>query len=447
MTTGVPGLPPAGRAALRAGVVGNWIDNIHVFLPLVALAPVMLVLAGPAAAASTGVLIVIAMLLGRPVGGIVFGRIADRVGRTATTRIAIAGTAACALAIAAVPTHDVLGGGTVALILLLRFVGGVFVAGEYSAAIPLAMEWSPARRRGLMSGLILSMAPWAQASIAFAVAGMLALLGPDAYAAWGWRILFVAGALLSAGMLLYYSRNVTDAPLFHHPESQGAQARARVRDVLLGRWAPAFWQVFTLMSGLWLLTNSTVLLLTERLGTDTGLTAREVSLVIGAASVAQAVVMVLAGHASTCVGRRRLFVVWGAVAALVAPLVYRQAITSSSVATALVLAALLQVVTVSAYGPVSAYLSERFPTQVRSTGYGTGYSLSLVLPALFPFYLPWLEGLLGRQGSVMALIALGGSLVVLGALRGPRLGRSEIAHSLDDVSGAVAAPVEAQVRR
>ena len=53
-------LPPEGRAALRAGVVGNWVDNIHVFLPLTALAPAMMVLAGPAAAASTGALIVVA---------------------------------------------------------------------------------------------------------------------------------------------------------------------------------------------------------------------------------------------------------------------------------------------------------------------------------------------------------------------------------------------------
>src|SRR5699024_3847067 len=103
-------LPPAGRAALRAGVVGNFIDNVHVFLPVTALAPAMLVLAGPAATASTAALIIVAMLFGRPVGGIVFGRISDRLGRTRTTRVAIAGTAACALAIAATPTHELLGG-------------------------------------------------------------------------------------------------------------------------------------------------------------------------------------------------------------------------------------------------------------------------------------------------------------------------------------------------
>ena len=176
--TGTRALPPEGRAALRAGVVGNFIDNIHVFLPVTALAPAMLVIAGPSATASAAALIIVAMLLGRPVGGVVFGRIADRMGRTRTTRLAIAGTAACALAIALVPTHQVLGPGTVALILALRFLGGIFVAGEYSAAIPLAMEWSRPRRRGLMSGLILSMAPWAQATIAFAVAALLAALGP-----------------------------------------------------------------------------------------------------------------------------------------------------------------------------------------------------------------------------------------------------------------------------
>lgn len=431
-------LPPAGRAALRAGVVGNWVDNIHVFLPLAALAPAMVVLAGPAAAASTGSLIVVAMLFGRPVGGIVFGRISDRLGRTRTTRVAIAGTAACALAIAVTPTHEILGAGTIALILALRFLGGIFVAGEYSAAIPLAMEWSRPRRRGLMSGLILSMAPWAQASIAFSVAMLLMMLGPDAYSAWGWRLLFVLGALASIGMLIYYSRQVSDAPVFHRRDrTTSARPRAGMRDLLAGRWASTFWQVFLLMTGLWLLTNTTVLLLTGRLGTDTGLSATGVSMAIGIASIAQAVVMALAGHLSTRTGRRTLFIAWGLVAAVLGPLVWWLAVTSQSFGRAAVFAAVLQVITVSAYGPVSAYLSERFPTEVRSTGYGMGYSLSLVLPALYPFYLPWLESLLGRNGSVMALIGLGGGLLVLGASLGPRLAPRDTDADIDTVADGV----------
>ena len=434
--TGTRALPPEGRAALRAGVVGNFIDNIHVFLPVTALAPAMLVIAGPSATASAAALIIVAMLLGRPVGGVVFGRIADRMGRTRTTRLAIAGTAACALAIALVPTHQVLGPGTVALILALRFLGGIFVAGEYSAAIPLAMEWSTPRRRGLMSGLILSMAPWAQATIAFAVAALLAALGPEQYAAWGWRALFVAGAALSIGMMLYYRRHVVDAPQARRAPASATPSAPRpgLRSLLTGRWASAFWAAFVLMTGLWLLTDSTVLLLTARLDTDAALAPEAVPLVMGAASIAQALVMALAGHLSSLVGRRRLLVVWGAVAGILGPVLWWAAVTAPTLAVAALLAALLQVATVSAYGPIAAYLSERFPTAIRSTGYGSAYSLSLVLPALYPFYVPALEPLLGRHTTVMGMVALGGLLVVAGALLGPRLSPHDIDADLDTVA-------------
>ncbi|MSS44767.1 MHS family MFS transporter [Cutibacterium sp. WCA-380-WT-3A] len=430
-------MPPQGRAALRAGVIGNWIDNIHVFLPLTALAPAMAVVAGPSAGASVGALVVIAMLLGRPLGGMIFGRISDRLGRTRTTRLAIAGTATCAGLIAVMPTHELIGAWTIGLILVLRFLGGIFVAGEYSAAIPLAMEWSSPKKRGLASGVILSMAPWAQASIAFAVAVALAALGPDRYAAWGWRVLFVIGAAMSVGMIVYYSRCVYDAPLFHRANTTREAWRTPtpgVREVVAGRWASAFWQVFTLMTGLWLLTDTTVLILTARLRTDAGLTATATSWVMGVASVGQAVFMALAGHWSTRVGRRRLLVCWGVSATVLGPLLWWGAMRSTSAGVAALFALALQVATVSAYGPVSAYLSERFPTEVRSTGYGMGYSLSLILPALYPFYLPGLETVFGRLGAVLVLVILGGMLVVLGAALGPRLSASDIDADIDDVA-------------
>ncbi len=424
-------LPPAGRAALRAGVVGNFVDNVHVFLPVVALAPALATLAGPGVAATTGAFVIIAMLLGRPLGGMIFGRISDKLGRTRTTKLAIAGTAVCALGIGVLPTHAALGLGTIVAVLLLRFAGGIFVAGEYSAAIPLAMEWSTPGRRGLMSGLILSMAPWAQGTIAFATAALLAALGPDDYARWGWRLLFVAGASLSAGMLAYYSRHVSDAPIFHKRKRAAASGPAGIRQVLTGRYAPMFWQVFCLMSGLWFWTAGTVLILPSRLVADVRLTATEASTVMGIASVAQALAMAVAGHLSTVVGRRRLFVAWGAAGLVLGPALWWLLTGGSGAASSAALAAALQVATVAAYGPVSAYLSERFPTQVRSTGYGMGYSLSLIVPALYPFYLPTLDAVLGRQASVMGLLVLGGVLLIAGAALGPRLGTADLDADLD----------------
>ncbi len=106
--TPVATLPPEGRAALRGGVIGNYVDQIHIFLPLVALTPALTTLAGPYIGAGGGAVVFAALLLGRPVGGIVFGRIADRWGRTRTTRAAIAGTAACSAGISVLPSHELL---------------------------------------------------------------------------------------------------------------------------------------------------------------------------------------------------------------------------------------------------------------------------------------------------------------------------------------------------
>lgn len=432
----VPDLPPAGRAAVRAGVVGNYVDQVNIFLPVVALAPALVTLAGPHAGVTSGALVVVATLLGRPVGAMVFGRIADRVGRTRTTQVAIAGTAACSLLIAAVPTHASIGAFAIGAVVLLRFVGGVFLAGEYTSAIPLAMEWSPPRRRGLVSGLIMSMAPWAQSTIAFATAALLALLGPATYAEWGWRLSFVAGGLASLALLAYYSARVADAP---HVVRQREQADTRapaalgLRAVLGGAYAGAFWQMFGLMSGLWLMTNMVVIAATGRLAADHGLDGGEVATVMGVASVAQALVMSTTGHWSTVLGRRRYFVGWGLAAAVLAPLLWLATMTAA-VLPFVVGVALLQVVTVCGYGPVGAYLCERFPAHVRSTGYGTAYSLSIVVPALWPWWLPRLEPLLGHDGAVVAVLVVGGLLVAGCGALGPRLARGEIDDDVEAVA-------------
>lgn len=442
----VPGLPPTGRAAVRAGIVGNYVDQINIFLPVVALAPALATLAGPHAGVTAGAVVIVATLLGRPIGAMVFGRIADRAGRTRTTQVAIAGTAACSLAIAAVPTHESIGALAIAAVVVLRFVGGVFLAGEYTSAIPLAMEWSVPRRRGLVSGLIMSMAPWAQSTIAFATAGLLAALGPQAYAEWGWRLAFVCGGLASLALLAYYSARVADAPQVVRQREQADEGRAPaslgLRAVLGGAFAGAFWQIFGLMSGLWLMTNMVVIHATGRLSADPRLDGGEVALVMGIASVAQALVMSLTGHWSTLLGRRRFFVGWGLGAAVVAPLLWAGTMATQAVPAVLGVA-LLQVVTVCGYGPVGAYLCERFPAHVRSTGYGTAYSLSIVVPALWPWWLPELQSVLGRDGSVAAVLVAGGLLVAGCGALGPRLAGPDLDRDVELVAQRHEAPTAA----
>ena len=392
-------------------------DQFDIFLPVVALAPASAGLFGSDALAANTGLVFVATLLGRPLGAALFGPLADRIGRTSTTRVALAGVSLTTLLIALVPGHEVLGAGTLAIVVALRFLGGIFIGGEYTAAIPLAMEWSAPRRRGLLSGTVMSMSPLANATISALVLLMLSVLDPVTYSAWGWRLPFVAGAALAAAMLWYYRRGgVADSLAW-----TGTVKRPRpLRDVLLGTHRRALGQVLLMMTGLWLLTNMSVPTLTAALQTDGDLDARTVPFAMMCGTAASAGTMLALGHASTSAGRRRTLAAAGVLAAVAAPVAYAGVFASSAVPVTVLLVVALQVVAVSGYGPVGAYLAERFPTAVRSSGYGVGYSLSIVLPALYPYYLPPLQAALGEQTAVAALLCLGGALLATGALLGPR---------------------------
>src|SRR5699024_2645532 len=98
------------------------------------------------------------------------------------------------------------------------------------------------------------------------------------------------------------------------------------------------------------------------------------------------------------------------------------------------LAAGLQITTVAAYGPVAAYLSELFPARLRSAGYGSAYSISLALPALYPFYLPGVQQLGGEQPAIIGMLLVGAVRLFAGAMLRPRLSPSTVQAPLEEVA-------------
>ena len=193
-----------------------------------------------------------------------------------------------------------------------------------------------------------------------------------------------------------------------------------MRDLFIGQHRRSFWQLFGLMTGLWIMTNLVVIALPDELRRSVGLDTTTAAWIMGAAAVAQAMVMACTGHLSTLVGRRRFFVLWGLLAAVSGPLVWLELVGTSQIGRAMALACLLQVITVCGYGPVGAYLAEGFPAAIRSTGYGTAYSLSIIVPALHPFWLPQLQHAIGHRTAVVALLVLAGLLVASCGHLGPR---------------------------
>ncbi|GAA1148190.1 MFS transporter [Streptomyces javensis] len=157
--------------------------------------------------------------LARPLGGIVFGHFGDRIGRKSmlVTTLVIMGVATCLIGL--LPTYATIGAWAPVLLVALRIVQGIAVGGEWGGGVLIVSEHAPSHRRGFYSA-------WSQTGV-----GLGFVLSASAYAlaqevttkesflAWGWRIPFVVGILLTAVGLLIRLR-IMETPAFRATESE-----------------------------------------------------------------------------------------------------------------------------------------------------------------------------------------------------------------------------------
>jgi MHS family proline/betaine transporter-like MFS transporter len=206
--------PAAHRRTTLAGIAGNvmeWYD----FAVYGYFAPVIgrhfFPAEDPSASLVAAFGVFAAGFLMRPIGGLIFGHIGDRVGRRAALTISVLAMAVPTFLIGVLPGHAHLGALAAVLLVLLRMVQGLSVGGEYTTSVVFLVERAPEGRRGLAGS-------W---SVFGAVGGILlgsavgavltGLLPEDAMASWGWRLPFLAG--LGVGLAgLYVRRHLPEAP-------------------------------------------------------------------------------------------------------------------------------------------------------------------------------------------------------------------------------------------
>jgi MFS family permease len=203
----------------------------------------------------------------------IFGHFADRLGRKRVAVASVIGFGTITLIITCLPGYASRGIGAVALLIVLRFVGGVFLGGEYSSAMPLAMEYSPTCRRGLFGGVIVSGYPLAYCLVAIITYVLLKVFPQSAYVQWGWRIPFVIGAVLAFVFVLWFARSVTESKLWESGPKQQRPLEELLRRNNLGDLG----QVFVLMTGVWLMLNMMSAVLPRLLKTELKLTSSTIT--------------------------------------------------------------------------------------------------------------------------------------------------------------------------
>ncbi|WP_044378414.1 MFS transporter [Streptomyces cyaneogriseus] len=374
---------PLLKRAVGASALGNcmeWFDfGVYSYLAAT-IGKVFFPGASPGAQLISSFATFAAAFVVRPLGGLVFGPLGDRIGRQkvlATTMIMMAiGT----FSIGLIPGYASIGIAAPALLLLARMVQGFSTGGEYGGATTFVAEYSPDRRRGFLSSW-LDFGTFVGYALGSALVTVLNLALTDAeMLSWGWRIPFlIAGPLGLIG--LYMRLKLEESPAFqkqldeHEKSLAQASAGSEFKTIIRSHWRPLL-----VCMGLVLLYNVTNYMVTGFLPTyQTETVGRSTSfadLLVLIGMVWIVLLITFLGRLSDRVGRRPLYAVGAAamiVLAVPAFLLLKADGTWQPVVGVLVLSTLLACFA----APSAATLPALFPTAVRYAAMGIGFNFAV----------------------------------------------------------------------
>ncbi len=329
----------------------------------------------------------------RPVGGIVFGHFGDRLGRKSmlVTTLMLMGIATFLIGL--LPTYDHIGVAAPILLVLLRFIQGLGVGGEWGGAVLMAVEHGHRGRRGLYASWVQAGVP-AGLLLATAVYNLFSSTLGDDFPRWGWRVPFLLGIVL-LGVGMFIRLRLLESPLFAQLRDKAKPVRVPFfevirrypRNVLLAmgsRFAEnGCFYIFTVFA----LTYAADQLKLEKTAILNG---------VLLASAVQFILIPGFGILSDRIGRRPVYIAGAVALALFAfPFFWMfDTCTMPMIWLALVIALIIHA---TMYAPQAAFLSELFGTEVRYTGASIGYQLASPLagglaPLIATMLLEWSSG-------------------------------------------------------
>ena len=342
----------------------------------------------------------------RPVGGLVFGHIGDRIGRKTTLVVTLAMMGIATFLMGLMPTYASIGVWAPILMVVLRFAQGLAVGGEWGGAVLMATEHSDRKRRGFFGSF---------AQVGSAVGGLMATgmfllmqqLPEDDFLAWGWRVPFLVSiALVFVG--LFIRLRIMESPVFARIKEARRVAKVPVvellrtdtRNVLLAAGLYLAHGVLFYAMTVYTLNYTT---------REYGLTQNTYLIGVTVAGALQCLTIPLFGALSDKLGRRPVMM-FGALFIVAFAIPLNFLITSQ----APVLMWLAVVIGIcighnAVYSPTAALYSEMFPAHVRYSGASLGYQLGGAIAGFVPLTAASLVGAAGgAYWPIPALIAATG---------------------------------------
>ncbi|KWR70864.1 MFS transporter [Arthrobacter sp. W1] len=312
----------------------------------------------------------------RPIGGLVWGPLGDKLGRKKILALTIIMMSLATFLIGVLPTYEAIGVAAPILLVLLRMVQGFSTGGEYGGAATFMAEYAPDRKRGFF-GSFLEFGTLGGFALGTAV--MLALqlmLGEEAMMAYGWRIPFFLA--LPMGLIgLYLRSKLEDTPVFQEMEEAGeSQQGGSLKELVMQYWRPML-----TMTGLVIalnVVNYTLLsYMPTYLETQLGLSSSASLATILIGEVAMMAVIPFAGSLSDKVGRRPMW--YASVIGLFVLALPMFWLMGQSFAWAIVGFAVLGLLYIPQLATITATFPAMFPSQVRFAGFAITYNIATAI--------------------------------------------------------------------
>ena len=349
--------------------------------------------------------------IARPLGAMVFGHLGDKAGRKKILVVNLLIMGIGTALIGFLPTYESIGVWAPSLLLILRFVQGFGLGGEYGGAMSLVAEHSPPGQRGYYGGWVEMACPAGLALSSTTVLVLAALLSDEALLSWGWRVPFMASvALIVVGLIIRVK--VEESPTFAQLKRQVHRSPVRVllrsslAQVVKGT---AIW----LAVGICFYIAAVFIISYGR--SKLALSYEQVLISVIGASLVSIVACVWAGILSDRYGRKTIGII-GSVAMIVVAFPAFWMIDTGSTFLVFVGTSLILIATFLVSGIVPAFFSEMYETRVRYSGVSISIALATLLggsvtPSLATASLIWTGG---SSWGVSLMILLSGVISVLG---------------------------------
>ncbi|GAA1619838.1 MULTISPECIES: MFS transporter [Brevibacterium] len=320
-------------------------------------------------------------LAARPIGGIIFGRMGDRIGRRRVLMITIVGIGIVTGLIGMLPTYAAIGFAAPVLLVLLRIAQGLFVGGEWSGAMTLVVENAPLHLRARYAAIPQIGSPIGTILSSGGFFVMTLLLSQENFNSWGWRIPFLVAIPLLL-VAVYIRSRLEESPVFRQLEETGEVEKSPISTTLKNSWKQIIVGMAAALlgvGGFYLVTAFCVYYGVTILGYDDSL------LLLGSmvAAFVEIFILIWGGMLGAKFGASRV-ILWGgilsAVVAVPAFLMF-----SSGQPVLIVIAMTVAVGALSfPYAASGTVLTGLFPATTRYTGVGMAQNAAGMLSGFIP---------------------------------------------------------------